>query len=163
MQPILKPEKQRFANPNSQLFIIMIKCMETQNPHHFSAFKHTRTLPKQPWNMMLLMRLLLFPCFWCVKISLKREALVKCNIVINSAFSQNKPKTRSSRQQLKNRIIIAPRKQRYNAKLSSNSAILSMSQPLTTGLKHDAVDKNNVFHGFVMGQNQLETRSSRQI
>ena len=45
----------------------------------------------------------------------------------------------------------------------SNSTISLISQPLKTGLKHDAVDKNNVFSMFSMGQNQPETRSSRQI
>ena len=35
-----------------------------------------------------------------------------------------------------------------NVKLSSKSAILLISQPFKTGLKHDAVDKNNVFQCF---------------
>ena len=50
-------------------------------------------------------------------------------------------------------------KSAWNAKRSSNSHM----HPAKTALKHHAVDKNNVFSWFLMGQNQPETRSSRQI
>ena len=53
-------------------------------------------------------------------------------------------------------------KSAWNAKLSSNSHMLLRPHPAKTALKHDAVDKITVFM-FLMGQNQPETRSSRQI
>ena len=110
--------------------------------------------------MVQLTRLFIFACFWRVKISLKREALVKCNILINLAFSQNNPKTRSSRQKLKNRVIIAPRKQRYNAKLSSKFNILLILDAVKRSLKHDTFVKTCIFQWFFEGPKCSETRNS---
>ena len=76
---------------------------------------------------------------------MKREAFVKCHILINLAFSQNNPKIRSSRHNLKNRVIIAPREQRYNAKLSSKFDILSIFDAVKRGLKHDTFVKTCIF------------------
>ena len=109
---------------------------------------------------MLLTRLFIFACFWWVKISLKREALVKYHILVNLAASQNKPKTRSSRQKLKIRVIIAPRKQRYNAKLSSKFDILSIFDAVKRGLKHDTFVKTCIFQWFFEGPKCSETRNS---
>ena len=92
-----------------------------------------------------------FQCLGWVKISLKREALVKFNNFINFAASQNGPETRCCRQKQRFFNVLDGSKSAWNAKLSSNSTISSISQPLKTGLKHDAVDKNNVFSWFCDG------------
>ena len=49
---------------------------------------------------MLSTKTTFFQCFGWVKISLKREALVKFNNFINFAASQNRPETRCCRQNM---------------------------------------------------------------
>ena len=107
------------------------------------------------------------------EIGLKRNALIKFSHFITLAPCTNKPETRYRPQNQRFFTMLSTNKTFFigfdgsksarNVKLSSKPAILLISQPFKTGLKHDAVDKNNVFSMFWMGQNQPETRSSRQI
>ena len=54
---------------------------------------------------MLSTKLTFFQCFGWVKISLKREALVKFSNFINFAASQNRPETRCCRQHMRFLIV----------------------------------------------------------
>ena len=136
---------------------------ETRSSHHILTIYPSCTLPKHAWNTILSTKSLLFARFgipksaWNAKLSSNSHMLSRLRPA-KTALKHNAvdPKQRVF-------IVFDISKSAWNVKLSSNSAIVSISQPLKTGLKHDAVDKNNVFSWFLMGQNQPETRSSRQI
>ena len=95
------------------------------------------------------------------EIGLKRNALIKFSHFITLAPCTNKPETRYRPQNQRFFTMLSTNKTFFigvdgsksarNVKLSSKSAILSISQPFKTGLKHDAVDKNNVFSWFCDG------------
>ena len=130
---------------------------ETRNSHHILTIYPACTLPKRAWNTVLSTNSLFFLTFWHTEISLKRETLIKFSHFITPAPCQNSPETPCCRQEQRVFMVFGGSKSAWNATPSSNSAIVSISHPLKTGLKHDAVDKIYVFSMFV------GTRSSPQI